>query len=72
MYAIRSYYDQPFDESVDDEIRTKAAPALDKKQSVTISVELGNVHRTVGTRLSSEIALRYGEEGLPDDRNNFV
>ncbi len=58
---------QPFDERVDNEIRAQAGPALDKKQPVTIQVALGNVHRTVGTRLSSEIAERYGDEGLPDD-----
>jgi glutamate synthase domain-containing protein 2/glutamate synthase domain-containing protein 1/glutamate synthase domain-containing protein 3 len=58
---------QPADESVDDAIRAAAAPALDRCQPVVVQVSLGNVHRTVGTRLSSEIALRYGEEGLPDD-----
>jgi glutamate synthase domain-containing protein 2/glutamate synthase domain-containing protein 1/glutamate synthase domain-containing protein 3 len=58
---------QPADESVDDAIRAAAGPALEDQKPVSIQVTLGNVHRTVGTRLSSEIALRYGEEGLPDD-----
>ena len=33
--------------------------------SVELNVE--NVHRTVGTMLSYEVARRYGEAGLPDD-----
>ncbi len=58
---------QPADESVDNAIRAQAGAALEKKQPVQIEVALGNVHRTVGTRLSSEIAGRYGDAGLPDD-----
>ncbi|MFZ1984756.1 MAG: glutamate synthase large subunit [Desulfatitalea sp.] len=58
---------QPADESVDNAIRAQAGPALDRRKPVRIEVKLCNVHRTVGTRLSSEIAQRYGDEGLPDD-----
>ncbi|MBT8342787.1 MAG: glutamate synthase large subunit, partial [Desulfatitalea sp.] len=58
---------RPADASVDDEIRAQAGPALDQRQPVTIRVNLRNVHRTVGTRLSEDIARRYGDAGLPED-----
>jgi glutamate synthase (NADPH/NADH) large chain len=45
----------------------QAAPALEEQQPVTIRMEITNVQRTLGTRLSHEIARRYGEAGLPDD-----
>ncbi len=41
--------------------------ALDAGQTVRRDVAIRNVHRTVGTILSSEIARRYGDAGLPDD-----
>ena len=45
----------------------KARPALEHGTPVQLDVTIRNVHRTVGTILSSEISRRYGEEGLPDD-----
>ena len=42
-------------------------PALDEKRPVTATLAIGNVNRTVGTRLGSEITRRYGADGLPDD-----
>jgi glutamate synthase (NADPH/NADH) large chain len=44
-----------------------AAPALEKKEKVTIEMPIRNGNRTVGTMLSHEIAKRYGHEGLPED-----
>ena len=41
--------------------------ALNNKQPVVIESAINNVARTVGTRLSSEVARRYGHAGLPDD-----
>jgi glutamate synthase (NADPH) large chain len=40
---------------------------LAHRRKVDITVAVRNVHRTMGTRLSSEISRRYGEEGLPED-----
>jgi glutamate synthase domain-containing protein 3 len=34
---------------------------------VTVSLPIRNVHRTVGTLISSRIARKYGGKGLPDD-----
>ncbi|RJQ83949.1 MAG: glutamate synthase subunit alpha, partial [Desulfobacteraceae bacterium] len=56
-----------FDESIENTIRAQVGPALDRQQKIDITVAVRNVHRTMGTRLSSEIALRYGEAGLPED-----
>ncbi len=45
----------------------QAKPALDHGTPVTIDLPIRNVHRTVGTILSSEVSRRYGEDGLLDD-----
>jgi glutamate synthase domain-containing protein 2/glutamate synthase domain-containing protein 1/glutamate synthase domain-containing protein 3 len=58
---------RPVDETLEDAIRARAAPALAHQTPVVMDVALRNVHRTVATRLSSDIALRHGEAGLPDD-----
>jgi glutamate synthase (ferredoxin) len=42
-------------------------PALDGRKPVAATLTIRNVHRTVGTRLGSEVTRRYGAEGLPDD-----
>jgi glutamate synthase domain-containing protein 2/glutamate synthase domain-containing protein 3 len=44
-----------------------AKPALEKREKVRAELEIQNVNRTVGAILSSEVALRYGHAGLPDD-----
>jgi len=44
-----------------------ASPALDRGEKVRIDMPICNTDRTVGTILGSEISLKYGEEGLPDD-----
>ncbi len=41
--------------------------ALERRERVDIELPIRNVHRTVGTILSSEVARRYGSAGLPDD-----
>ncbi len=45
----------------------QAKPALEQQQPVTIAFPIRNIHRTFGTMLSGEVALRYGLAGLPDD-----
>jgi len=41
--------------------------AINKKQQVRFSMLINNTNRTIGTMLSSEIATKYGLEGLPDN-----
>jgi len=55
------------EKSLDNELITRAEPALTKGQPVDIEMPIRNVHRTVGTMLSGEIARRFGAKGLPDD-----
>ncbi len=51
----------------DRDLIRQAMPALEKGQPVSIDLTITNVQRTVGTRLSHEIARRHGDDGLPDD-----
>ena len=41
--------------------------ALETCQPVGFDLPIRNVHRTVGTMLSGEVARRFGSEGLPDE-----
>ncbi|MCX7960338.1 MAG: glutamate synthase-related protein [Burkholderiales bacterium] len=43
-----------------------AAPALERGERVAIEMPIRNIHRTVGTMLSGEVAKRYGHDGLPE------
>ena len=51
----------------DADLIRQAATALDAGQVVKIDLTLSNVRRTVGTRLSYEVARCHGEQGLPED-----
>jgi glutamate synthase (ferredoxin) len=44
-----------------------AEPALERRERVQIELPIHNTDRTTGTILGSEVSLRYGEEGLPED-----
>ena len=52
----------------------RCRPAIEAKQPVVVDLPIRNVHRTVGTILSSEITRRHGAAGLPDGtiRLNFT
>ncbi|NDF39888.1 MAG: glutamate synthase subunit alpha, partial [Proteobacteria bacterium] len=58
--------DRPGDVMLDDELRDAAEPALAGLHPVTLDVKVRTSHRTVGARLSGEIARRHGDAGLPD------
>jgi glutamate synthase (NADPH/NADH) large chain len=62
------------DKALDHELIRAAKPALEQGKPVEAKFGIHNVHRTVGTMLSGEVAKRYGEEGLPHDtiRLNFI
>jgi glutamate synthase domain-containing protein 2/glutamate synthase domain-containing protein 1 len=63
--------DHGLDAALDHELIRLAAPALERGEKVEAALEIRNVHRTVGTMLSGEIARRYGSAGLPDDTVTF-
>jgi glutamate synthase domain-containing protein 2/glutamate synthase domain-containing protein 1/glutamate synthase domain-containing protein 3 len=54
-------------DALDHKILKAARVAIDTLTPVEISLPVRNVHRTVGTMLSGEIARTHGSEGLPDD-----
>jgi glutamate synthase (NADPH) large chain len=58
--------DHGLEAHIDHQLIELARPALERGEPVTAELEIQNVHRTVGTMLSGEIAKRYGHAGLPD------
>jgi glutamate synthase (NADPH/NADH) large chain/glutamate synthase (ferredoxin) len=54
------------DSHLDDLILQDAKDALTGENPITLSYEIRNIHRTVGTTVAGEIAFRYGDQGLPD------
>ena len=68
-YCTRSQ-DHGLEQQLDNELIPRARPALEEKEKVDIHMPIRNINRTVGGMLSSEIARRYGAEGLPDDTIN--
>jgi glutamate synthase domain-containing protein 2/glutamate synthase domain-containing protein 3 len=59
--------DHGLKEALDHKLLAAARVAIDTLVPVEISLPVRNVHRTVGTMLSGEIARKYGSAGLPDD-----
>jgi glutamate synthase domain-containing protein 3 len=58
--------DRPGDRPLDDTMIQDALPALERREPVELSYAIRNDHRTVGARLSGEIARRHGADGLPE------
>ncbi len=59
------------DKAYDNEILPLVAGALETQRPVAVSLPIRNVHRTVGTMVSGEVARRYGGQGLPEDTINL-
>ncbi len=59
--------DHGLEKALDHAFLDECGPALENGTSVSVSVPITNVDRTVGTLLGSEISRRYGAAGLPDD-----
>jgi len=59
--------DPVLDDALDWELIRDAEAALERAEPVRLSTSVRNVNRTVGGLLSSEIARRYGPDGLPED-----
>ncbi|MDC0035682.1 glutamate synthase large subunit, partial [Chloroflexi bacterium] len=59
--------DHGLEKALDNTLIKEANEALKNGSKVTISKNINNSHRTVGTTLSHEIAKIYGEDGLPNE-----
>jgi glutamate synthase (NADPH/NADH) large chain len=59
--------DHGLERALDHVLIEQARPALESGQAVRIETPIRNVNRTVGAMLSSQVARRYGFEGLPQD-----
>ena len=66
VYCARKQ-DHGLAQALDQELIRDAAPALERREPVVLDLPIRNIHRTVGTMLSSEISEAHGEEGLPED-----
>src|SRR5206468_11577599 len=58
---------QGLEHAVDHAIIARCADALERRTPVSLSLPIGNAHRTVGTLLGYEVTRRHGAHGLPDD-----
>ncbi len=56
-----------FSRTLDLNFLPRLQPALEQKKPVQLFSPIFNYNRTVGTVISSEIAQRYGSQGLPED-----
>ncbi len=63
--------DHGLTKALDHKLIEQARPALESRTPVSHKLQIRNVHRTVGTMLSGQVARRYGSEGLPDDTIRF-
>src|SRR5579871_2761060 len=59
--------DHGLEQALDHQILEASRSALENLTAVELSLPIRNVHRTVGSMLSGEIARRYGSDGMPDD-----
>lgn len=55
------------DTPLDDQILQEAEAAIANKEPIQLSYPIRNTHRTVGAKLSGEIAYRYGDTPLPKE-----
>ena len=58
--------DHGLENALDHQLIAQAAPALERREPVKISLPIHNSNRTVGAMLSGKVAQGYGEEGLPE------
>jgi glutamate synthase domain-containing protein 3 len=59
--------DHGLEQALDHKILGQVHAALETRSPVEVNFPVRNIHRSVGTMLSGEIARRYGSAGLPDD-----
>ena len=70
----REDQDHGLDRALDNKLIELCADAVESGVPIELDLPISNANRTVGTTLSYNIALRYGEDGLPEDtiRVNFT
>jgi glutamate synthase domain-containing protein 2/glutamate synthase domain-containing protein 1/glutamate synthase domain-containing protein 3 len=68
-HAIRhsQSQDHGLEKVLDVKLLELVRPALEHGERVELDLPIRNTNRTVGTILGSEVSLRFGEEGLPED-----
>jgi glutamate synthase (NADPH) large chain len=59
--------DHGLEQALDHQLLAQSQAAVETLTPVEIKLPVRNVHRSVGTMLSGEIARRHGSAGLPDD-----
>jgi glutamate synthase domain-containing protein 2/glutamate synthase domain-containing protein 3 len=59
--------DHGLNAALDHQLIEMCRETLETAKPIQVELPIRNIHRTVGTMLSGEIARRYGSEGLPDD-----
>ena len=59
--------DHGLEQALDHLLVERARPTIESGDPVEMNLSIRNVHRSVGSMLSGEIARRYGSGGLPDD-----
>jgi len=59
--------DHGLEQALDHQLIASSQAALETLTPLEIKLPIRNVHRSVGTMLSGEIARRHGSSGLPDD-----
>jgi glutamate synthase domain-containing protein 2/glutamate synthase domain-containing protein 3 len=59
--------DHGLEQALDHKILGQVRHALETKSPVEVNFPVRNIHRSVGTMLSGEIARRHGSAGLPED-----
>ncbi|MGD8784988.1 MAG: glutamate synthase-related protein, partial [Thioalkalispiraceae bacterium] len=58
---------EPFDRAeLAEQMVKDAMPAIEAKQAAEFSYSVSNINRSIGARLSGEIALRHGDQGMED------
>ena len=70
LYHVRERNDR-IESPLDDVILQDAKDALADKKPIKLSYKIKNTHRCIGTKLSGEIAYRYGDNGLPTGTVNL-
>jgi glutamate synthase domain-containing protein 2/glutamate synthase domain-containing protein 1/glutamate synthase domain-containing protein 3 len=59
--------DHGLEQALDHQLIASSRAAIEALTPIEIKLPVRNVHRSVGTMLSGEIARRHGSSGLPDD-----
>jgi len=59
--------EEELEQVLDMRLLERAQPALERGEKVEIDLPVRNIDRTVGAILGSEVSLRHGPDGLPED-----